>query len=95
MHKSIKIHLILLVSAILFPNKYADSQQIESPGEVYRELTPKIPDLRQNKKKESVFTEKDEEVQNNALRFKLSGFDFIGNIRAWVPLFVNNLDSNH
>ena len=46
MHKSIKIHLLLLVSTILFPNKYADSQQIESPGEVYRELTPKIPDLR-------------------------------------------------
>lgn len=79
MHKSIKIHLIFLVSAILFPNKYADSQQIETPGEVYRELTPKIPDLRQSKNKESVFTKKDEEVKNNTLRFKLSGFDFIGN----------------
>ena len=35
--------------------------------------------MRQSKKKESVFTEKDEEVKNNTLRFKLSGFDFIGN----------------
>ncbi len=35
--------------------------------------------MRQSKKKESVFTKKDEEVKNNTLRFKLSGFDFIGN----------------
>ena len=35
--------------------------------------------MRQSKKKESVFTEKDEDVENNTLRFKLSGFNFIGN----------------